>query len=243
MEKKLIYFTRRKIKKEAIALLEKIEKNSTAIETPAAQEQLGSLINNISYISKRGDDILLKSANIAFSALTKSPHELEIAKQINEYLSHRKKAPYDKMTPSTKVILGLCFCFYLALSTLFVGGSGFDIPEDFFGINSSLVLLAAGSGAIGSIISIMSRVGEFVDLDARDHMVHFFTGLFKPLIGTAFAIFVFSLVKAGIIPIDLGPPSREVLVIFSLAFLSGFSERFAKDFTQKAGKALGANTA
>lgn len=156
------------------------------------------------------------------------------------------------MPPSTKVILGLClclclcfyfcfyFCFCFAFSLLIIGGTGLKIPEHFFGISSSLILLVAGSGAIGSIVSIMSRVGEFSDMETKNHIVYFLTGLFKPIIGTSFAIFIFCLIKAGIVPIDLGNETREVLVISAIAFLSGFSERFASDFTKKAESTIGA---
>lgn len=237
----MIYFTRKRIKKESLELLDEVKNISQSIECEESQKELGQLVNHISYIAKRGDDVLLQSARIALSSLIKSPVELIIAKEVNSNLSYRKKPPYEKMTPSTKVIFGLCVCFYFALSTLWVGGTDFNIPEHFFGINSSLILLAAGSGAIGSIVSIMSRVGEFSELEAKDHMVYFFTGLFKPVIGTSFSVLIFCLIKAGIVPIDLGDETREVLVICSIAFLSGFSERFASDFTKKAENVIGAN--
>jgi hypothetical protein len=237
----LIYFTRKRIKKEALELLDEIQGSSFTDVCEESQKQLGHLVNHISYIAKKGDDLLLKSAKIALSSLLKSPPDLFVAKEINSNLAYRKKPPYEKMTPSTKVILGLCFCFYFAFSLLIVGGTGFKIPEQFFGVSSALILLAAGSGAIGSIVSIMSRVGDFSDLETKDHMVYFFTGLFKPVIGTAFAVFIFSLIKAGIVPIDLGNETREVLVISAISFLSGFSERFASDFTKKVESTIGAN--
>lgn len=239
MEGILIYFTRKRIKKEALELLDEIRGKSLPTGCEDSQKEIGQLVNHIAYIAKRGDDLLLKSASIALSSLLKSPADLVVAKEINSNLAHRKKAPYDKMTPSTKVILGLCFCFYFAFTLLIAGGTGFKVPEQFFGVSSSLILLAAGSGAIGSIVSIMSRVGTFSDLETKDHMVYFFTGLFKPVIGTSFAVFIFCLIKAGIVPIDLGNESREVLVISAVAFLSGFSERFASDFTRKAESAIG----
>jgi hypothetical protein len=236
----LIYFTRKRIKKEALELLDEIQACSLSASDEELQKELGQLINHVSYIARKGDDFLLKSAKIALSSLLRSPPHVVVAKEVNSNLAHRKKPPYDKMTPSTKVILGLCFCFYFAFSLLIVGGTGFKIPEHFFGVSSSLILLAAGSGAIGSIVSIMSRVGEFSDMETKDHMVYFFTGLFKPVIGTAFAVFIFCLIKAGIVPIDLGNETREVLVISAIAFLSGFSERFASDFTKKAESSIGA---
>jgi len=209
------------------------------LDSSEAKTELGILINHIVYIAKRGDELLLASAKLAVASLTNSPPQLEVVREINSSLSYRKKPPYEKMTPSTQVIVGLCFCFYIAISTLFIGVSGLKIPEQFFGVNASLVLLAAGSGAIGSIVSIMSRVGEFGSLASNDQMVYFFTGLFRPFIGTAFAVFVFCVVKAGVIPIELGAESREVLIISAIAFLSGFSERFAKDFAEKAESVIG----
>lgn len=238
----MIYFTRKRIQKEALHLLEEIENKSTSIECNEVQKELGQLVNHIAFIAKRGDDLLLANARIAVSSLLRTPAELVVAKEVNIKLAHRKKAPYDRMTPSTRVIFGLAVCLYLALSLLGLGGGNFDIPDQFFGVNSSSILLAAGCGAIGSIVSIMSRVSQFSDMETNDRMVYFFTGLFKPIIGTAIAVFVFCLVNAGIVPIDLGDGTHEVYVISVVTFLSGFSERAASDFTNKAENAISSNT-
>lgn len=238
MDMRIFQTNRSRIKTKASELLSRIKARNKGIEDAETQDELGELINNISYIAKRGDMFLLDNAEIAVNSAISEKPEIRIIKKINEHLSHRKKPPYEKMTPSTRVIFGLALCLYAAVSFLSIRNTGTNIPDTFFGIDTSLMLLVAGCGAIGSIVSIMARVGEFYNLKSNDIMVHMFMGLFKPLIGSAFAIFVFSTIKAGVIPIAVGEGAKEALLFMSIGFLSGFSERFATDFTGKAEKVL-----
>jgi hypothetical protein len=62
----------------------------------------------------------------------------------------------------------------------------------------------------------------------------FFTGFFKPIIGTAFALFVFATLKAGLIPLAIDESVEGLYFFAALAFVSGFSERFAKDIAERA---------
>ena len=235
---KIFQTNRSKIKTRAIDLLSRIKKRQSSITDEQVQNELGDLINHISYIAKRGDMLLLDSAEIAInSALSEEP-EVYIIKKINENLSHRKKPPYEKMTPSMKVVFGLAMCLYATISVMVIGSKGISIPDKFFGIDTSLMLLVAGCGAIGSIVSIMARVGEFYSIKSDDIMVYMFMGFFKPFIGSAIALFVFATIKAGIIPIAVGEGPKEALIFMAIGFLAGFSERFASDFTGKAEKVL-----
>ena len=95
-------------------------------------------------------------------------------------------------------------------------------------MESSLFVLVAIAGAVGSAVSIMVRIQDFMHLKNTDPSVLFFTGFFKPIIGTAFALFVFAILSSGLIPVTIDPAKARYFFA-ALAFVSGFSERFAKD--------------
>jgi hypothetical protein len=58
--------------------------------------------------------------------------------------------------------------------------------------------------------------------------VLFLTGLFKPMIGVLFALFVFTANHAGIVAIPVGQSNYNAF-LFALSFIEGFSERFVRD--------------
>jgi hypothetical protein len=108
------------------------------------------------------------------------------------------------------------------------------------------LVYSATAGVLGSVASILLRIIDFTDQKYDDPLVPLFIGLFRPLIGLIFGIFVFSLISSGtLIKIDFMIPqdqnssslitnqARQNLFIFSCAFLVGFSERFASDLVKK----------
>ncbi len=99
------------------------------------------------------------------------------------------------------------------------------------------MLLSVGlAGALGSIVSIMVRIQQFANTKLKDPSLLFWTGLFKPVIGSSFALFVFCAVNSGLIPLttrfDPGKP-ETTYVFLAFSFVAGFSERFAKDVAAK----------
>lgn len=57
-------------------------------------------------------------------------------------------------------------------------------------------------------------------------------GAFKPLIGGAFGIFLFTLITSGLLPLQIkddATPINEWYALFGIAFVAGFSERLVKD--------------
>jgi hypothetical protein len=88
-----------------------------------------------------------------------------------------------------------------------------------------MVMLA---GALGSVTSIMFRIQDFNKMTESDPLILLLTGLFKPLIGVFFALFIFSVNQAGIVTIPVGNGNYNAF-LFVLAFVAGFSERFVKD--------------
>ena len=108
------------------------------------------------------------------------------------------------------------------------------------------LVYAATAGVLGSVASILLRIIDFTDKKYDDPLIPLFIGLFRPLIGLIFGIFIFSLISSNtLIKIDfmitqdqnssslITNKARQDLFIFSCAFLVGFSERFASDLLKK----------
>ncbi len=111
----------------------------------------------------------------------------------------------------------------------------------------SLIVFVALSGAFGSIISILFRIQQYKDSEYTGAATPILVGFAKPLIGTAFGLFVFAVINSGITNI-IGLPSiqsptlnkgehqdNEIYYLyFSIAFIVGFSERLANDIVERA---------
>ncbi|MEH2463874.1 hypothetical protein [Nostoc sp.] len=112
-----------------------------------------------------------------------------------------------------------------------------------FNKDHPLVVMVALSGAFGSIVSILIRLQDY---RYRDEYVGSVTpivvGFAKPLIGTAFGIFVFAILKSQIISfpsIKTSQDNTNYYFYFSIAFIVGFSERLDKDIVERVGGSLG----
>jgi hypothetical protein len=83
------------------------------------------------------------------------------------------------------------------------------------------------------------RITELAKITRRiDPATLFFVGLFRPWIGIGFALFVCALVQAQWLPISVSAVN-PVYTFSALAFLAGFSERFARDIAGSAGQKMG----
>jgi hypothetical protein len=106
--------------------------------------------------------------------------------------------------------------------------------------DSRLVASCLASGAIGAVISVMVRLnrGTTLEIDTdRGRAVTLIAGGFRPIIGAVFGGALYVLILGGLIPLhvpDLGDgvltsTSRGVFFFLGIAFLAGFSERWAQD--------------
>ncbi len=88
-------------------------------------------------------------------------------------------------------------------------------------------------GAVGAVFSVMTRITRgsrlFVDTD-QSLLVRVSSGAFRPLIGAVSGAAMYVLVKGALL--RFAPPAGNREAIFydvELAFISGFSERWAQD--------------
>ncbi len=103
------------------------------------------------------------------------------------------------------------------------------------------IIILILSSFIGSVVSVVTRYGNTIN-SAAYHPLQIYIGvLFRPLISLAFALFIYALLKTGIVSF-LGVQldgAKGVATLWCIGFLAGYSERFAKDFISQAETKLG----
>lgn len=105
------------------------------------------------------------------------------------------------------------------------------------------VLVSTVCGMIGSVISILLRLGEFETTKGRSKAFLLLTGATLPLVGGVFGAFVAALFSANVINISIGGQNPVGLWIYVvIGFLSGFSERFSRGFIQIAETRFGSTS-
>lgn len=198
---------------------------STAAEADLdneTQEQVGHLTTLLPYI-KRMENKNLERAVLAAKFLLAGKPKNVAARLIIDEITPTKRAP------TVRVVMGLGIFVYIAGTIiLMISMSGKEIPELVLGINLRTMMIVAFFGGLGSVVSMMSRISNFSDFADEDKFSPYFAGLFRPIIGISFALFIFSAIEAGIITINLDE-SKKIYFIIALSFVSGFSERFAQD--------------
>jgi hypothetical protein len=98
-------------------------------------------------------------------------------------------------------------------------------------VNSQLVLCLV-AGAIGAVVSVMIRITLDPTPDVtteRKRLVMLLAGAFRPVVGGVFGVVFFAFVMGGLLPFKPGTGDDAGLFFAGLAFLAGFSERWAQD--------------
>lgn len=103
------------------------------------------------------------------------------------------------------------------------------------------LLACYGAGALGALVSVMSRMasskGKFsLDYEVGRKAIRRL-GMVRPVLGATFGIAAFLIVQSGVLQLDLGQENRFYLLT-AAAFLAGFSERWAKVLLETAEERL-----
>jgi hypothetical protein len=102
------------------------------------------------------------------------------------------------------------------------------------------VSLAAVSGMLGSVVSLLLRLSEFENTKGRSQMFLTLTGATLPIVGGVFGAFVAVLLSAKVVNISIGGADGiNVWLYIVVGFLSGFSERFSRGFISAAEQQFG----
>jgi hypothetical protein len=100
-------------------------------------------------------------------------------------------------------------------------------------------LAAAAGGAMGAVLSVLQRMGRGLNLGPEGEKESFKQqGLFRSVIGAVLGTASFVLLKRGLVSLTTPPGSADHVLYFGgIAFLAGFSERFAQDMLVPPAKA------
>ncbi len=185
---------------------------------------------------------LIKDVDIAITALLLEKPQIKLATEMRRDIENRvNPAPFHlnvfrriwhSRSPPALVIFGLICLLYLAIPLMVSILQTFVGREILPGIDVNMIILIVFTGALGSAVSIVIRIQDFSSLMNVDNLVLFFIGFFKPIVGASFALFIFTITKSGIIPLVIDP-GKELYFFLALAFVSGFSERFAQDIAKE----------
>jgi hypothetical protein len=252
---------------QAVLLLEqkKADRKSTVQDLTHKDESLGVQEEKLSSI--------LKYLEIAVYGLCQNPPNLVFSKNIRrkirasfdnkEYglmgriLNFGRGIIYLSSAPA-KVLLGLMIALPIYVTTPILLYK--EIPQianvTFFKQkteneiidyqqNLSLLVLAGLAGGLGSIISILTRIKQYDSPEYTDSFLPLVIGVFKPIIGAAFGILIVAIIHSDFLPLNVkkDPPGAKEYFFFSIAFIIGFSERFALDIVSRTENAITGSSA
>ncbi len=230
-----------------LELAEQVKTNSTKKLEPEIQEELAKLVNMFAQLQRDGDAVLVAQARIAIHSLLANEPNLELAKRISKRLDTSLKARSSLLStvtrsgnPAVRVVFGLFVLMYMVLPVLLLVSLRASRYDTVIGIKIELLYLVTSMGALGSIVSILVRLHQFTEVATKNHAIMFFTGLFKPIVGASFALFIFATLNSGLLPLTIQQDKMQYFFA-ALSFVAGFSERFAQDIAVKAESAVGAN--
>jgi hypothetical protein len=139
---------------------------------------------------------------------------------------HRAASQAGRIVYASGMLLGVLFIAVLGGVAAWLLGT-----TDMSAAHRKLVLLCYGAGAIGALVSTMSRMGNpaagkfNMDFELGRPLIRRL-GIFRPLVGGVFGVALFFLLASGLL--DLKPGSGLEPYYYGIAaFLAGFSERFA----------------
>src|SRR5919205_3298612 len=151
-------------------------------------------------------------------------HRAEIDRLENYYDRAAKKAA--RLRYFGGMLLGLAV----------VAGLGAVIPfiVDFFGhldLNTATArrfYACFGAGAIGAMVSVMTRMRQVdgVRLDYEvGHLLIVLLGAFRPVLGAIFGVLAYFAIGSKVLPITPPPGATTFFYYALIAFVAGFSER------------------
>ena len=112
------------------------------------------------------------------------------------------------------------------------GASGIALDRvDISSFSLTIFLGSLVAGAMGAVVSVMTRMtrGRLVLKHDARRTETLFLGGFRPLIGAIFGIALYFIVGGGFVPVEQPTEAREFLFFSGMAFIAGFSERWAQD--------------
>lgn len=223
----------------SIALVERLRMHCVKPIDPKIQKDLARLVNLLPLLEMADDPVLDAQAQLIADCLLTDDPKVELAQPTLKRLSERLRARTSPIpqairngSPAVRVVLGLAVLMYFVLPLSMAALPFLSQYDTVFGVKIETLGLVSFFGALGSIVSIMVRLHDLANVKTPDSSILFFTGLFKPIVGTAFALFLFSLISSGLLPVAIQSDKAQFFFA-AMSFLAGFSERLVHDVVAK----------
>jgi len=208
------------------------------------QKQLGRIVMLLVDVQAIDCEIFVACLEIAVSRLLQPNPDVTTATTIIDSIQERLRVlshPWAGLrrgsSPAAKVVFGMMTILLPLLAFAAVWRRIFDVKAD--PLDFHIVPVICLLGALGSFVSIMTRINEFAKLSRTDASVLFLTGFFKPWVGASFAFFIYVVLRSSGMSVITEGDAQGFCFVLTGAFLAGFSERFAKDVASRAEKAFG----
>jgi hypothetical protein len=173
--------------------------------------------------TKRTKDLTKEARAAGEKDIVKEGHHQLV--DIERYY-HRAASRAGRLVYITGMLMGLVPVFLLVvLLGLLLWATGL------WDRDAELLVLSAGAGAIGALVSAISRMGNpekgkfNVDFELGRPLIRRL-GLYRPFLGAIFGVALYFLLASGIAGVVVSE-NRELYYYGFAAFLAGFSERFA----------------
>jgi hypothetical protein len=212
------------------------------------QEELAQLLALRTKVAQELGPTAVQTVDLGLTALMVEQPNLafvrgirkRVATTLSDQLYPLRPLPILRSSsPSMQVVLGLGLLLLVSH-----GASAFVhmvLTSDqtlLFGLPLRTMLLVGLCGAIGSAVSMLTRLGDFEKQRGASRTSMMMLGFFKPVVGMYCALFTFALMKSGLLPLQAKSPESEQYLHMAVCFLVGFSERFAQDMFTRAEEAL-----
>jgi hypothetical protein len=218
------------------------------------QDELGLILQLLPAVERARDAAQLGNLDLAVQALLADPPNRLFAIRLREAAQQAVlrgsflRSILPGSSASTWVIAGMALLLFVAIPLTLVlsirlvpDGRIVNFAADSGDVTLSVshifIVLIAVAGALGSVISILVRIRDFSEIRILNPPALFWTGFFKPIIGAAFALFVFSAFAADFLSINRAV--NQEFMLLTLGFVAGFSERFAPDLVSRIESSLG----
>jgi hypothetical protein len=149
--------------------------------------------------------------------------ELQILAEVEAYY-HRAASKAGRIVYVSGMLIGVCLTALLGiLAGALLSLAGVEDVE--------ILVLCYGGGAVGALVSAMSRMGNAergrfsIDFELGRPLLRRL-GVFRPFVGAVFGVALYFLLASGILDIEVEEAKEPYYYGFA-AFLAGFSERFA----------------
>lgn len=184
------------------------------------------------------DRALVREATIIAGYLGRDDIEAPTARRMIGRLANQLR-PISGL-PALHVTFGVLLFFVALLAidvilSYFWQTSGWSLTEAarypafyIFNVSPWLIIAIGTAGGLGSIVSILTRIQSFAILAGTDRRLLWMIGAMRPVIGIAFALFLFAVLQGQILPFNFPQGPQANFEFVALAFIAGFSERLSR---------------